>query len=191
MSLFVLLSGYGPFLNIKQNPADELGKIISSNFHETFENTNIKLLTYESLEVTPHAVETMIQHWLNIINDIRQREPNSKFLSINIGVDQNIEERVMHFERYCFNGRCFDKNSDLTSHDIQVYEQYPLNHRIECKFDIEGIVNSLKPYNPFFKISYNPGTYLCGYVFLRSCVELSNDHDTHNFFCHIPDGFDD
>merc|ERR1711939_1171813 len=31
--------------------------------------------------------------------------------------------------------------------------------------------------------------YLCGYVYLRTLVELANDIDTHNFFVHMPDNF--
>ena len=99
----------------------------------------------------------------------------------------------MHFERFCFNGRCFFKDdpNNFLQQDEPVYDNLPLKHRLECKFDIEGIVNQLKEYNPFFEVNYDPGTYLCGYAYLRSSVELANDADTHSFFTHIPDGFDD
>ena len=131
MSLYVLVSGYGPFLNIKHNPADELGQIIAQQFGSMFQNTNIKLLTYESLAVTSEAVDALMVKWGQEIAAVRNKEPNSRFLTINIGVNANIKERVMHFERYCFNGRCFvknDPNSFLNS-DEKVYDHLDLAQR--------------------------------------------------------------
>jgi len=191
MSLYCLISGYGPFLDVTHNPADELGKVIASNFGNTFEGLKIKLLDYVSLEVTGKAVDELCQKWGQLINGIRTKEPNSKFLTINIGVNEGISERVMHYERFCFNSKCFDENSDLLDIDEIAFKDFPINQKFECKFDIEGIINSLRPYNPFVEINYDPGNYLCGYAFLSSSVKLANDKDTHSFFCHIPGGFDD
>ena len=79
MPLYLLISGYGPFLDIKHNPADELGQLIADQFESTFQTTNIKLLTYVSLAVEPGAVDQMVQKWSQEIDSIRKSDPSARF----------------------------------------------------------------------------------------------------------------
>jgi len=190
MALYIFLSGYGPFMNITNNPSDELGKMFRDNFGDTFQGTNVKLADYSSMPVTHVGVMEILEKWSQQIDQIRQTEPASKFLCINIGVNAGIPNRSLHFERYCFNSRCFEPgNEGALCNDVQVYNDIENNKKMECNFDIESIVDAITPYNPFSKINYDPGTYLCGYAYLRTLVELANDFDTHNFFVHMPDNF--
>ena len=193
MTLYIFLSGYGPFMNVTNNPSDELGKMFRDNFGETFQGVNIKLADYTSLPVTHKGVMDTLEKWSQQIDEIRQSEGGalSKFLCINIGVNAGIPNRSLHFERYCFNSRCFEPgNEGSLSDSVAVYNNIENNARLECKFDLESIVDSVSPYNPFSKTNYDPGTYLCNYVYLRTLVELGNDFDTHNFFVHMPDNFE-
>lgn len=190
MSLYLFVSGYGPFMNITENPSDELGKMFRDTFGETFQGCNVKLADYTSMPVTHNGVMETLEKWSQQIDQIRQSEPQSKFLCINIGVNAGIPNRSLHFERYCFNSRCFEPGHEGTLCDaVAVYNDIENNAKLECKFDIESIVDSVSPYNPFSKTNYDPGTYLCNYVYLRTLVELGNDFDTHNFFVHMPDNF--
>ena len=191
MALYLFVSGYGPFMNITNNPSDELGKMFRDHFAETFQGTNIRLADYTSMPVTHQGVMETLEKWSQQIDQIRQAEGNAcRFLCINIGVNAGIPNRSVNFERYCFNSRCFEPgNEGSLCESAPVYNDIADNQQMECKFDIESIVDAIAPYNPFAKINYDPGTYLCGYVYLRCLVELANDFDTHNFFVHIPDNF--
>lgn len=190
MALYLFVSGYGPFMNITNNPSDELGKMFRDHFAETFQGTNIRLADYTSMPVTHQGVMETLEKWSQQIDQIRQADGNSRFLCINIGVNAGIPNRQLKFERYCFNSRCFEPGNEGSLCDAQpVYNDIADNQQLECKFDIESIVDAIAPYNPFASVNDNPGTYLCGYAYLRCLVELANDFDTHNFFLHMPDNF--
>merc|ERR1711976_132306 len=179
-------------MTVTENPSDELGKTFRDNFADTFQGTNIRLADYVSMPVSHDGVMDTLQKWSQMIDQIRQTEGNTaRFLCINIGVNAGIANRGLHFERYCFNSRCFTPgNEGALSEEAIVYENLDFHQRMECKFDIQSIVDAIAPYNPFAKINEDPGTYLCGYVYLRTLVELANDYDTHNFFVHMPHNYD-
>ena len=135
MALHLFVSGYGPFMNITNNPSDQLGKMFRDGFAETFQGTNIKLGDYTSMPVTHNGVMETIQKWSQQIDQLRTEDPLNRFLCINIGVNAGIPNRQLNFERYCFNSRCFEPgNEGCLSDSAPVYDQLEDNQRLECRF---------------------------------------------------------
>lgn len=126
----------------------------------------------------------------------------NKFL-LKKGVNGNISERHIEFERYSYNSKDFDDNSDLLDgNDEIVFGNLEFDEAIECKFDIERVVKGVQKHNNMLQISHDPGRYLCNYVYLVSNHTLGGQNDTDVAFLHvrdflwnkkyqIPDNFDD
>jgi len=113
MSLYVLISGYGKFLNITENPSSDLAKLVASSFEDTFSDVKIKLLDHKTLEVRPDVVEGCMKEWKVIIEQKKREKNNNRFLIINMGVNAGISTRNIHFERYCWNSRNFHDDNSL------------------------------------------------------------------------------
>jgi len=192
MSLKVFISGYGPFMTIKVNPADELAKQLEASFSRAFNGVNVDLVERVTLPVTVPAVEELMVDWRAKIDKLTAEDPNNRFLCIHIGVNGNISENHIEFERFSNNRRIMNDEGgfyeDEPSERI-VTDKYPMSHIQETNFDIEKIVDSVARFNPWAHINYDPGDYLCNFIYLESSIKLQDDR-TNSFFLHIPDNWD-
>ena len=165
--------------------------MIEQNWNRTFEKFNFKLLKRVTLSVDPASVEDCIDDFTLLINNKRKEEPNSKFLVLHIGVNVNIINKHIEFERFCFNSKNFDENGELDDDEEPILAFLNMDEQLECKFDLEKCVELSNNYNSMCHINYDPGRYLCNYVYFRSNFYLANKMDTHSLFLHIPNNFDD
>lgn len=191
MSLKVFISGYGPFMTVVNNPSDELAKQLEKDFARAFDGVNIDLVERVTLPVTVPAVEALMVDWRAKIDKLTAEDPNNRFLCIHIGVNGNISSNHIEFERFSNNRRIMDDEGALYDDGPDeriVSDKYPANHIQETNFDIEKIVDSVSRYNPWAKINYDPGDYLCNFIYLKS-VEALQDDRTNSFFLHIPDNW--
>lgn len=88
-----------------------------------------------------------------------KEEPDAKFLMVNIGVNEAIKNELMHFERYCYNSRCFklENSSEFLDADVEVFSEHANNLQLECKFEVHKIVEKLD--NSLAHVSHDPGRY--------------------------------
>ena len=109
MSLYVIVTGYGKFMKITENPSKDLAKEVEKHFESAFGNTNIKLLKREELEVQGFVVNKWVENTAKLIEQKRKENPDNRFLVINIGVwdDPSHPPDTLKFEKNCWNSRQF------------------------------------------------------------------------------------
>jgi len=123
MVLNVLLSGFGPFMNVTNNPADGLAKHIEKNWLKNFSPSDkINLVIRKELVVAPGPVDKCMKEFKGLIDGISEVAPDDKFLCLHIGVG-NVSGKNVNFEKFAYNARDFDDDCGQTDSLMHVFNE--------------------------------------------------------------------
>jgi len=178
--LNIYLTGYGPFMTIKENPAEKVSSYIFQNFSKL--NTQTTNILYNQIfEVKTDYVDNNISKLFDIIkkyeNNEEDKDKNILHIIISIGVAEN--RKVNTFEirgkNYIYD-RIVDKIIDENKPEYY-YSKTPI------KYIIKGIQNFN---NSECKYSNDAGTYLCNYMYFTTLSKCFDEKNICSFFLHIP-----
>ena len=105
----VVVTGYGPFMSIKENPSGEIATLVGKQFRDFFgEESRVKLLHTAVIVVERDQVDLEIEIIQAKIEANREANPKDRYLLIHLGVAGSLPHDVLNLETRCFNARCFE-----------------------------------------------------------------------------------
>ena len=178
--LNIYLTGYGPFMTIKENPAEKVSSYIFQNFSKL--NTQTTNILYNQIfEVKTDYVDNNISKLFDIIkkyeNNEEDKDKNILHIIISIGVAENRKVNTLEIrgKNYIYD-RIVDKIIDENKPEYY-YSKTPI------KYIIKGIQNFN---NSECKYSNDAGTYLCNYMYFTTLSKCFDEKNMCSFFLHIP-----
>jgi pyroglutamyl-peptidase len=178
--LNIYLTGYGPFMTIKENPAEKVSSYIFQNFSKL--NTQTTNILYNQIfEVKTDYVDNNISKLFDIIkkyeNVEEDKDKNILHIIISIGVAENRKVNTLEIrgKNYIYD-RIVDKIIDENKPEYY-YSKTPI------KYIIKGIQNFN---NSECKYSNDAGTYLCNYMYFTTLSKCFDEKNMCSFFLHIP-----
>jgi len=178
--LNIYLTGYGPFMTIKENPAEKVSSFIFQNYSKL--NTQTTNILYNQIfEVKTDYVDNNISKLFDIIkkyeNDEEDKDKNILHIIISIGVAENRKVNTLEIrgKNYIYD-RIVDKIIDENKPEYY-YSKTPI------KYIIKGIQNFN---NSECKYSNDAGTYLCNYMYFTTLSKCFDEKNMCSFFLHIP-----
>ena len=178
--LNIYLTGYGPFMTIKENPAEKVSSYIFQNFSKL--NTQTTNILYNQIfEVKTDYVDNNISKLFDIIkkyeNVEEDKDKNILHIIISIGVAENRKVNTLEIrgKNYIYD-RTVDKIIDENKPEYY-YSKTPI------KYIIKGIQNFN---NSECKYSNDAGTYLCNYMYFTTLSKCFDEKNMCSFFLHIP-----
>ena len=178
--LNIYLTGYGPFMTIKENPAEKVSSYIFQNYSKL--NTQTTNILYNQIfEVKTDYVDNNISKLFDIIkkyeNDEEDKDKNILHIIISIGVAENRKVNTLEIrgKNYIYD-RTVDKIIDENKPEYY-YSKTPI------KYIIKGIQNFN---NSECKYSNDAGTYLCNYMYFTTLSKCFDEKNICSFFLHIP-----
>ena len=178
--LNIYLTGYGPFMTIKENPAEKVSSYIFQNYSKL--NTQTTNILYNQIfEVKTDYVDNNISKLFDIIkkyeNDEEDKDKNILHIIISIGVAENRKVNTLEIrgKNYIYD-RIVDKIIDENKPEYY-YSKTPI------KYIIKGIQNFN---NSECKYSNDAGTYLCNYMYFTTLSKCFDEKNMCSFFLHIP-----
>ena len=177
--IYIYLTGYGPFLTIRENPAEKVSNYIFQNCSKL--NTQYTSILYNQIfEVKINYVDTHIFELFNFIKKFDNiEENNEKILNIiiSLGVAENrkVDTLEIRAKNYIYDG-IIDKKIDDNKPDYY-YSKNPIKY----------IIKGIQQYNNSeCKYSNDAGTYLCNYMYFTTSTKCFDEKDICSFFLHIP-----
>ena len=178
--LNIYLTGYGPFMTIKENPAEKVSSYIFQNYSKL--NTQTTNILYNQIfEVKTDYVDNNISKLFDIIKkyeiDEEDKDKNILHIIISIGVAENRKVNTLEIrgKNYIYD-RIVDKIIDENKPEYY-YSKTPI------KYIIKGIQNFN---NSECKYSNDAGTYLCNYMYFTTLSKCFDEKNMCSFFLHIP-----
>ena len=163
--LNVVVTAFGPFMTITENPSDYVRKHIISQFEKKFADTNIVLFDTNQLPVEDDMVYEYLNALRTKIRAHQSMHSGEEFLIIHLGVNGGRDVLQVDLERRAFNSKTFrGKNEwDGTCKDQIAEDQLYYSHT-RTRVPINEIYSRLKPKHPFLNVSDSAGRYLCNYI---------------------------
>ena len=178
--LNIYLTGYGPFITIKENPAEKVSSYIFQNYSKL--NTQTTNILYNQIfEVKTDYVDNNISKLFDIIkkyeNVEEDKDKNILHIIISIGVAENRKVNTLEIrgKNYIYD-RIVDKIIDENKPEYY-------HSKTPIKYIIKGIQNFN---NSECKYSNDAGTYLCNYMYFTTLSKCFDEKNMCSFFLHIP-----
>lgn len=190
--LNVLVTGYGPFMTIKENPSDAVRVEVEKGFEEAFDKdtSQVELIHSENLVVEKDVVDECLQRLDNKIKDHQKENPGEHYLVIHLGVSAGLKHPEVCLERQCTNAKCFvSQNKYIKGTNDPICPSQPPTHSLTTPLPLNSLYSSLKPSQPCLRLSTDPGTYLCNYIYYQSLSTFSGCPSVHPLFIHVPNSF--
>lgn len=83
--LNVVLTGFGPFMSVTNNPSDSLVKMLAEGFNTRFKSKNIVLFHNETVSVDQTSVDTCIAKIKQKVLNNKQKNAQDKYLMLHFG----------------------------------------------------------------------------------------------------------
>jgi pyroglutamyl-peptidase len=174
----IYLTGYGPFLTIKENPSEKIVTHIFNNSPKL--NTEFTNIIFNQIfEVKTENVDNNISNLFNIIKKHDNNNNNKDILHIiiSLGVAENRKVNTLEIRaKNHIYDRIIDKKIDENKPDFY-YSKTPI------KYIIKGIQNFK---NSECKFSNDAGTYLCNYMYFTTLTKCFDEKNFCSFFLHVP-----
>ena len=173
----IYLTGYGPFLNVKENPSEKISThIFQTNSKLNTESTSV--LYNQIFQVNTVYVNNHISQLFDLIKKYSLNDNNKDVLNviISIGVAENRKVNTLEIRGKNFiYDRILNKKIDENKPEYY-YSKNPI------KYIIKGIQNLKSD----CKFSNNAGTYLCNYMYFSTLVKCFDEKNYCSFFLHVP-----
>ena len=173
----IYLTGYGPFLTIKENPSEKIVTHIFNNSQKL--NTEFTNIIYNQIfEVKTENVDNNISKLFDIIKK-HNNDSNKNILHIiiSLGVADNRKVNTLEIRaKNHINDDIVDKKIDENKPEF-FYSKTPI------KYIIKGIQNFK---NSECKFSNDAGTYLCNYMYFTTSNKCFDEKNICSFFLHVP-----
>jgi len=165
-TLQVVVTGYGPFMNVLENPSADLQKEILKEFENRFgSNSGIQLFHGEVLVVHSKDVNTFLEQLDELITKHQETHPRDRFLIVHLGVNGGLRELELQIESKCYNCTNFnDGNVYVPGLQMEIDKQKKLDESLNSTLPLDEIHEILTTKHPHIKISEDPGRYLCNYI---------------------------
>lgn len=174
--LNIFISGYGPFMNITNNPSNILVDSILKNKSEILSGINFP---YEIIDSHIFKVE------VDYVCD-KLKECYSK---LNFNTEENLN-LIIHFGVYdgassiLLESKCHNYICDYIKYNGKINNEG--EDVLGCKLKLEYILNKLQLNGHNVNISQDAGSYLCNFIYYKSCEQFKESENTFPVFIHIP-----
>jgi pyroglutamyl-peptidase len=168
----IYLTGYGPFLNVTDNPSQKLLELILEDKNYLNEGCEIVYDTIYQVSVD-HVKENVKECHSAIQNNLHKCEVLHVLIHFGVncgGKDIHLETRAQNYIR------------DYVKLDCLINEH---NEDFFCKIDLDKVARELQDKHKV-KTSTDAGTYLCNFVYYTSLYEFRDIQNVVPIFIHIP-----
>ena len=174
----IYLTGFGPFLTVKENPSEKISSYLFQNNSKL--NTESTFIIYNQIfEVNSVYIDNNISKLFDIINKNKINNENDNILHviISLGVAESRDVNTLEIrgQNYIYD-RIVDKKIDENKPD-NYFSKNPI------KYIIKGIQNYK---NSECKFSNDAGTYLCNYMYFTTLTKCFDEKNICSFFLHVP-----
>ena len=176
----VYLTGYGPFMNVINNPSEILINHIYLNKQLiSFKlNNKVSFECFNIMDVNCKFVSNNLPYiWNKVKGNTNSKEMK---LIIHFGVNENILNPILNLETSAKN---YINEYTETGLKGKIVENLPEDYILKTKLNIVEIKRRMKDYSIN---SDDAGNYLCNYVYFNSLINLDNIKDSYCQFIHIP-----
>jgi pyroglutamyl-peptidase len=179
--LNVYVSGYGPFMNIRENPSQKLVEYIIQNKENIHKSLDEKCqIVHEKIyDVCVDYVKENVKHCHSCIQEeLNKNSIEGLHLIIHFGVHSGSDK--IHLERKAKN-----KIKDYRKYDCEIRNDG--QDELMCKLDLENLADTLRQNNHKIGTSDDAGTYLCNFIYYQSADTFKECENVIPLFIHIPD----
>jgi pyroglutamyl-peptidase len=177
--LKVYISGYGPFMNIKNNPSHVLVESIINNksHYEKQLNYLCELAHNEIYEVSVDYVSRNVTKCYSLIEKEVKCGGKELHLLVHFGVNASASS---------INLEIIAKNEimDYIKPKCRISEEG--EDLYLCKLDLDNISKELSKLGHNIKTSTDAGTYLCNFIYYKSSEKFFGCENVIPIFIHIP-----
>ena len=171
----IYLTGYGPFLTIKENPAEKISTHILKNSSKL--NTENTCIIYNQIfDVKTDYVDIHILKLFDFIKKF-EKEKNTLNIIISLGVAENRKVNTLETKakNHIYDGYVDEKIDKKKA-------EYYLS-----KNPVKKIIKAIQSFNNSeCKFSNDAGTYLCNYMYFTTLTKCLNEKNLCSFFLHVP-----
>ena len=172
----IYLTGYGPFLTIKENPSEKIVTHIFNNSPKL--NTEFTKIIYNQIfEVKTENVDNNISKLFDIIKKHNDSNKNILHIIISLGVADNRKVNTLEIRA---KNHIYD---DIVDKKIDENKPEFFYSKTPIKYIIKGIQNFK---NSECKFSNDAGTYLCNYMYFTTSNKCFDEKNICSFFLHVP-----
>ena len=172
----IYLTGYGPFLTVKENPSEKISSYIYDNSSKL--NTEFTNIIYNQIfEVKTDDVDNNISKLFNVIKKYENKDDNILHIIISLGVAESRKVNTLEIKgkNYIYD-RIVDKEIDENKPKF-LFSKAPIKYIIK---GIQGFNNSE------CKFSNDAGQYLCNYIYFTTLNKCFDEKNICSFFLHVP-----
>lgn len=177
----VLLTGFGPFNGVPDNPTEKLVKIMQASdgrdLDARLSDGTITLACCKVLEVSVAAVDLFFES-LEIEGE---DDPLQPIILLHLGVQYDADS--FRVERFAYNESHFrvPDQRGFQATAAKVCRDGELGCPAESRFPVESLVSELQACGHNVQASCDPGRFLCNYIYFRSLRRFKNV-----LFLHVP-----
>ena len=172
----IYLTGYGPFLTIKENPAEKISSYIYDNSSQL--NTDFTNIVYNQIfEVKTEHIDNNISKLFNMVKKYEEENKNILHIILSIGVADNRKVNTLEIrgKNYIYD-RIVNKKINENKPEFY-FSKTPIKYIIKA---IQGFNNSE------CKFSNDAGEYLCNYIYFTTLNKCFDEKNMCSFFLHVP-----
>ena len=167
------LTGYGPFMNVLNNPSQLLVESIIADKEVIEKEKQVEIKYNEIFQVDCDYVSSKINNCYECIDNCS----DAMNLIIHFGVYPGGNGILL--EKQCKNYICdYKKINGPICTDSEEYGY--------CKLDLDTVCFRLKSKGHNVNVSTNAGEYLCNYIYFLTTSKTKNCEYTYSVFIHIP-----
>ena len=174
-TIYIYLTGYGPFLTVKENPAEKISSHILKNSSKF--NTEKTFIVYNQIfDVKTDYVDINIYKLFDFIK-IFEKEKNALNIIISLGVAENRKVNTLETkaQNHIYDGIIDEKIDEKK------------NEYYFSKNPVKKIIKAIQSFNNSeCKFSNDAGTYLCNYMYFTTLTKCLNEKHLCSFFLHVP-----
>jgi pyroglutamyl-peptidase len=180
--LKVYITGYGPFMSIRENPSQKLVEHIVGNKSTIHSHLDNKCeITHDSIyQVSVDYVKQNVTKCHSCIQECLEKENSKSELHLVVHFGVNSGAQQIHLESTAKN-----KIRDYVQYDGKIHDEG--EEELKCKLDLESVAKHLQGNNHKVSTSDDAGTYLCNYIYYQSANAFSGCDNVIPIFIHIPD----
>ena len=178
----VYLTGFDSFISEQTNPTTEIVPLIS------IDSKNIQIKDRTILKSSIGSIHDYVTKISTFKPQTPIPQPNTKTLTLLISLNVHKPINKIYIEECYYNRADFNYPDAEGNQPLNqpINSNYPLDHQFYTKLDVYHLNQTLQKNGRDVSLSFDPGRYVCNYIYCYAGLAMRDREDFYNVFVHVP-----